>query len=67
MVLGGVVESERNEFLQKARDAGINVVELSDERMSAANQIVYDSEWPATESVVGKDIMDQLRSIVGVE
>ena len=55
-----------DEFLQKARDEGINVVELSDEQMSAAKQLVYDNEWPAMESVVGKDIMDQLRAVVGV-
>ena len=60
-------ERKSDEFLQRARDAGINVVELSDEQMSAAKRIVYDQEWPAMESVVGKDIMDQLRSIVGVE
>ena len=35
--------------------------------MSAAKQIVYDNEWPAMESVVGKDIMDKIRAIVGVE
>ena len=60
-------ERKSNEFLQKARDAGINVVELSDEQMSAAKRIVYENEWPAMESVVGKDIMDQIRGIVGVE
>ena len=58
---------EAREMLQKARDAGINVVDLSDEQLSAAKQIVYEEEWPAMESVVGKDIMDQIRSIVGVE
>ena len=60
-------ERKSDEFLQKAREAGINVVDLSDEQMSAAKQIVYDNEWPAMESVVGKDIMDRIRSIVGVE
>ena len=60
-------ERKSEEFLQKARDAGINVVELSDEQMSAAKQIVYDNEWPAMEAVVGKDIMDQIRGVVGVE
>ena len=55
-----------DEFLQKAREEGINVVELSDEQMSAAKQIVYDKEWPAMEAVVGKDIMDQIRSVVGL-
>ena len=56
-----------DEFLQKAREEGINVVELSDEQMSAAKQIVYDKEWPAMEAVVGKDIMDQIRSVVGLQ
>ena len=60
-------KSKSDEFLQKARDAGINVVELNDEQMSAAKQIVYEKEWPAMESVVGKDIMDKIRRVVGVE
>ena len=59
-------ESKSNEFLQKARDAGINVIELSDEQMGAAKQLVYDNEWPMMESVVGKDIMDQIRNVVGI-
>ncbi|MCY3874877.1 MAG: TRAP transporter substrate-binding protein DctP [Rhodobacteraceae bacterium] len=59
-------ERKSNEFLQKARDAGINVVELTDEQMSAAKQIVYDNEWPMMESVVGKDIMDKIRGVVGI-
>ena len=60
-------ERKSDEFLRKARDAGINVVELSDEQMSAAKRIVYDNEWPAMESVVGSDVMDRIRAIVGVE
>ncbi len=60
-------ERKSNEFLQKARDEGINVVELSDEQMSAAKQIVYEKEWPAMESVVGKDTMDKIRSVVGIQ
>ena len=60
-------ERKSNEFLQKARDAGINVVDLSDEQMSAAKRIVYEKEWPAMEAVVGKDTMDRIRSVVGVQ
>ena len=56
-----------DEFLQKARDAGINVVELSDKQMSAAKQIVYDKEWPAMEKVVGKEIMDKIKKVAGVK
>ena len=60
-------ERKSNEFLQKARDAGIKVVELNDAQMSAAKQIVYDKEWPKMESVVGKATMDKIRKIVGVK
>ncbi len=60
-------ERKSEEFLQKARDAGINVVELTDEQMSAAKQIVYDTEWPAMEAVVGEDIMNQIRGVVGIK
>ena len=56
-----------DEFLQKAREAGIKVVELDDKQMSAAKQIVYDSEWPKMEPLVGKATMDKIRKIVGVK
>ena len=59
-------ERKSNEFLQRARDEGINVVEMSDAQLGAAKQIVYENEWPAMEAVVGKEIMDKLRKIVGV-
>ena len=60
-------ERKSNEFLQKARDAGIKVVDLSPAQMSAAKKIVYDKEWPKMESVVGKATMDKIRKIVGVK
>ena len=56
-----------DEFLQKARAAGINVVELSDEQMSAAKKIIYENEWPAMEAVVGKEVMDKIRMVTGVQ
>ncbi len=60
-------ERKSDEFLQKARDAGIKVVDLTPAQMNAAKQIVYQKEWPKMEAVVGKDIMDKLRKIVGVK
>ena len=56
-----------DEFLQKARDSGINVVELSDEQMSAAQKIIYENEWPAMEAVDGKEVMDKIRMVTGVQ
>ena len=60
-------ERKSNEFLKKARDAGIKVVEISDAQMNAAKQIVYRKEWPKMEPVVGKATMDKIRKIVGVK
>ncbi len=60
-------ERKSDEFLQKARETGINVVELSDDQMNAAKRIVYENEWPMMESVVGKDIIDRIRNVVGIE
>ncbi len=52
-------------FLQKVRDAGINVVELSPEELSKAKQTLYANEWPFMEKQVGPEIMAQLREIAG--
>lgn len=60
-------ESKSNEFLQKARDAGINVVELSDAQIAAAAEIVYATEWPEMEKVVGPEIMAKLKKAAGIE
>lgn len=60
-------ESKSDEFLNKARDAGINVVELSDGQMDAAKQIVYENEWPNMENLVGSETMAKLKKLVGVE
>jgi len=54
-----------DEFLQRGRDAGIRVVELTDDQLGAARKIVFEKEWPAMESVVGSDVMDRIRSIAG--
>lgn len=60
-------ESKSNEFLAKAREAGINVVELSPEQIAKAAKIVHDTEWPAMEAVVGPEIMAKLRAAAGIE
>ena len=55
-----------DEFLQRGRDAGIHVVELNDEQIGAARKIVHEKEWPAMEAVVGRGVMDRIRSIAGI-
>ena len=60
-------ESKSVEFLQKARDAGIEVIELTDEQTAAAAKIVHENEWPAMEAIVGPEIMAKLKSAAGIE
>ncbi|WP_417607282.1 TRAP transporter substrate-binding protein DctP [Oceanimonas baumannii] len=54
-----------SDFLQKVRNHGINVVELSPEELSKAKQVIYDKEWPFMEKKVGSNIMTRLREISG--
>ncbi|TLP55345.1 C4-dicarboxylate ABC transporter substrate-binding protein [Parasedimentitalea maritima] len=59
-------ESKSEEFLQKVRDAGVEVIELSDEQIAAAAKIVHETEWPMMEKVVGQSIMDKLKKAAGL-
>ena len=62
----GEARRRSGEFLQKGRDAGIRVVELNDEQLGKARQIVLEKEWPAMESLVGSDVMGRIRRIAGI-
>ncbi|MBN3560788.1 TRAP transporter substrate-binding protein DctP [Amphritea spongicola] len=53
------------EFLQKIKGAGINVVELSPEQLANTKRLVYENEWPFMEEKLGKKIMADLRAISG--
>ena len=60
-------ESKSNEFLQKARDEGIEVIELTDEQIAAAAKIVHETEWPMMEEIVGPEIMAKLKAAAGIQ
>lgn len=60
-------EAKSNEFLAKAKEAGVDIIELSDEQMAAAQAIVYETEWPEMEKLVGPEIMTKLRLAAGIE
>ncbi len=59
-------ESIDNGFLNKVRDAGIKIIELSDEDMAQAKSILYDNEWPYMEEKIGSDIMKLVREIADI-
>ena len=59
-------ESIDNGFLEKVREAGINIIELSDEDLAKAKGILYKNEWPYMEEKVGTDIMKLVRDIADI-
>lgn len=56
-----------DETLANVREAGVNVVEFSDEQMAKAKSIVYEQEWPAMEEMIGSDLMGKLKSAAGIQ
>lgn len=63
----GEAEAKSNEFLEKSRAAGVNVVDLSEEQLQALKDITYAEEWPAMEAVLGAEVMAQVRAAIGLK
>ncbi len=61
-------EGQRREEdqLQKLRDYGIEVMELTPDHLAKAKAIVYAKEWPWMESTVGGELMAKVRAAAGV-
>lgn len=59
-------EAIDNQYLEKVRDYGIEVVELNDQELAKAKQALYASEWPFMEKVVGPEIMQMMRGIAKI-
>ena len=53
-------------FIEKVKDYGINVIELTPEQRAAAKNLVYEHEWPWMEERVGKELMDKIKNAAGV-
>ena len=53
-------------FIEKVKDYGINVIELTPEQRAAAKKLVYEHEWPWMEERVGKELMDKIKNAAGV-
>lgn len=54
-------------FLEQVRGAGVKIVELSAEETANAKKILYATEWPFMEKIVGSKIMGMLRNIAGIK
>src|SRR5690606_15927359 len=54
-----------DETLTKAQEAGVKVVEFSDEQLAKVKSIVYEKEWPVLEEMVGSEIVNALKEAAG--
>lgn len=59
-------ERKEREDLNRLTDYGIEVIELTPEELEQAKAIVYETEWPWMETVLGKELMDSVRAAAGV-
>jgi TRAP-type C4-dicarboxylate transport system substrate-binding protein len=62
-------EGERKEQadLDRIREYGIEVIELTPEELESAKAIVYETEWPWMETIVGEDLMKDVRAAAGLD
>ena len=49
-------------YVEKAKEAGITYVELSDEELRVLAEVVRDKVWPMMEERIGKTTMDTIRA-----
>ena len=49
-------------YIQKLKDAGYEVLDLTDAERGALSKHIKDNVWPQVEKVVGKDIVDRLKA-----
>ena len=65
----GWEEGQRREdaMLADIKNYGIEIVELTPDELAKAKAIIYDKEWPWMASIVGDDLMNQVREAAGVK
>ncbi|WP_428776366.1 TRAP transporter substrate-binding protein DctP [Vibrio sp.] len=54
-------------YLDKVKQAGIEVVELNDVQQDKAKSIIYKNEWPKMERLVGPKIMAKIYQMTGID
>lgn len=56
-------ENRDNEFLEKMREKGINVITFSQDEYDHIKDITRESEWPILEEMVGEKVMEEIKNI----
>lgn len=59
-------QRKEGEDLERLTEYGIDVIELTPEELEKAKAIVFETEWPWMETIVGEDLMNSVRAAAGV-
>ena len=60
-------ERKEREDLERIKEYGIEVIELTPEELENAKAIVYETEWPWMATIVGEDLMADVRKAAGLD
>ena len=60
-------ERKEREDLERIKEYGIEVIELTPEELENAKAIVYETEWPWMATIVGEDLMADVRTAAGLD
>lgn len=59
-------EQKERDDLERIKEFGIEVIELSPEELEQAKGIVYENEWPWMATIVGDELMASVRAAAGI-
>ena len=54
-------------FIQKIKDYGIEVIELTPEERATAKKLLYEQEWPWMEKRIGTVLVGKVRAAAGLK
>jgi TRAP-type C4-dicarboxylate transport system substrate-binding protein len=60
-------ERKEQEDLERIKEYGIEVIELTPEELEKAKTIVYETEWPWMSTIVGEELMADVRKAAGLD
>jgi len=60
-------EEDENLYMNKLADKGFTVIRLSDAELAKCVAAIQKDVWPKLETLVGKQIMDQIRDALGLK
>jgi TRAP-type C4-dicarboxylate transport system substrate-binding protein len=59
-ITNDISRAKEGDFIQQARDLGVEVIELTPEQMAINAKVTREEVWPELEKETGKVLMDQV-------